>query len=184
MLPAQGAQQCPDQGGAGIEVLDKDVGLLVGQHVPQHTAAHAGDDAHKHQQEQVIVLCLLKGALNAHHRKKAQADGVQPQHDQLIGAALYRQQMPHGGQEHQGRHTHGHQGIHRLAEHHRRRDAQGQVPDNAAAAGGTHAQDHHAEGIQLALEPGQSAGGGKNRRTDDLQYKKYRFRHENRPFPT
>lgn len=69
--------------------------------------------------------------------------------------------MPHGGQEHQGRHTHGHQGIHRLAEHHRRRDAQGQVPDNAAAAGGTHAQDHHAEGIQLALEPGQSAGGGK-----------------------
>ena len=63
-------------------------------------------------------------------------------------------------------------------------DAQGQFPDNAAAAGGTHAQDHHAEGIQLALEPGQSAGGGKNRRTDDLQYKKYRFRHENRPFPT
>ena len=57
-------------------------------------------------------------------------------------------------------------------------------PDNAAAAGGTHAQDHHAEGIQLALEPGQSAGGGKNRRADDLQYKKYRFRHENRPFPT
>ena len=163
-------------------MLDEDIGLLVGQHVPQHAAAYAGDDAHEHQQKQVIVLGLLKGALNAHHREQPQTDGVQPQHHQLIGPALHRQQVPHRRQEHQGRHPHGHQGIHRLAEHHRRGDAQGQVPDDPAAAGGAHAQDHHAEGVQLALKPRQGPGGGKNRRSHDFQYEKYRIGHKNRPF--
>ena len=41
----------PGQGCGGIYVLDKDIGRIARQNIPQHAASRTCDHAYKHQQE-------------------------------------------------------------------------------------------------------------------------------------
>ena len=53
--PEQGAEDSSHQRGAGINVLDEDVGHLTGKDIPDYAAANTGNHAHKNQQEATAV---------------------------------------------------------------------------------------------------------------------------------
>ena len=79
-MPQQTAHQRSCQRRAGVDVFDEDIGSVPGHYVSQETAAHAGDDAYEHQQEDCGLGHMGVGRADAHYGEDAKARGVHPEH--------------------------------------------------------------------------------------------------------
>ena len=175
--PAQRADQRADDRRAGVEMPHEDIRPLAGEDVAQHAAAHAGDEADEDQQEQRIILRLLVRALHAHDRKDAEADRVhheqQPVKDRLVPADT----RAHMRQKHQNGDGGRRERIDGVLKCDRRRDAEDEVTDDAAAHGRADPKHDDAEQVHLLLDADDGAGHGEGDGSDQLEHKDKDIRH-------
>ena len=158
-------------------MLDEDVGGVAGQHVTEHAAAHAGDHAHEGQQEDAVGAGYAVGALNADHGEYAQSDGVHQQHDYVVQTAPPLQAAPDGGEKDGDGGGDGNQGVDRVLKGDRGRDPQDQVPDHAAADGGTQTEDGDAKDIHALFQADHRTGCSKGDGANQFQNEEKGLRH-------
>ena len=173
--PQSGAQRRPGQGGASVDVLDENIGHLLGQQVPEHAAPHAGDRSNKDQQEEGGMARPGERQLHARHGKDAQSQGVHPEQQPVVPALVVHQHPPHPPGEEHRRGRQGQNGVGRVPEGHRGRQAQNQVPDDPAAGGGGQAQNAHPEDVHIFIQADHGPGGGKGQRPYDVDNKNKRI---------
>ena len=159
-------------------MLDEDIGPVAREQVAHHAAAHAGDHRHKQHQKQVFLIARANGDPGTVHRKNAQPGRVGDQHQRVVQLAAVEQHPPHHRGKHEQRRDNGHQHIFGIQKSGGRGQPQQQIPQNAAAHGGGHAQHAHAEDIHIFLQPGHRAGKGERHRAYDLQNQDEQFHDE------
>ena len=178
--PGQGQQQPSGDGGYGIDVLQEDIRDPPGQHVPEGAAAYGGEEAQKHQQEDIVPVA----ASDAHHDpvygKGRQAQGIEPEEHLVIEGGQHPGHMgvKKHQQEHNGGHHCGDDNIDGIPAHGRRDAAHYHIPEAAAAAGGGNGQDQGAEEIHFFTDADQCPGDGKGNGADEVEKNNQRFRHK------
>ena len=166
--PQQRAGQRTDQRGAGVDVLDQNERQIARQHVADHAAANACQDADEDQKEGAALRIERQRVPDAHHREDAQTDGVHDQKHRIEQLLIMHQVMPQPRNKQQNGRCGGDDDAQRIAEGERRRDTENQISQNAAADGGDDAEHDHAEQVHALFHCDQRTGRGKGNRADQL----------------
>ena len=147
---------------------NKDIGPFPGEHVTQHAAAHAGNEADENGQEQRIVFRLPVCALDADNREHAKADRVHHQQKPVKDRLMPPDTGAHMRQEHENGHGGRRECVDRILKRRGRRDAENEVADNSAADRRADAEDDHTEQIHLLFDADNGAGNGKRDSADEF----------------
>ena len=99
--PQHGAQHRARQRGAGVDVLDEDIGRVPGQYIAHDTAADARQQADEHEKIGAAVRREVHGVPDAHDREDAQAERVEQEHRRVEPALIVHQAVAQEGQEEQ-----------------------------------------------------------------------------------
>lgn len=90
MPPQHGAEHCTRERGAGVNVLDENIGHVPGQYIAHDTAADAGQQADEHKKIGAAVRREVHSVPDAHDGEYTEADGV---HEQVSWVRLPSQQI-------------------------------------------------------------------------------------------
>lgn len=167
--PKKGRDQSSGQGGAGIDVLDENIGSVSGQNIPKDTAANAGDDPHEGHEKQTIVPGEGEGGPDADDGENTQSQSVHGKQQPVIGLMVAMEQLPDKGKEDNDGGNQGCCGIDGILKGGRRGDAQHQIPDDTAAYSGHKSQNHNTENIHVLFDAGHGSGNGKGNGAYELE---------------
>ena len=177
-LTCQGLEEDADYGAkqrrAGVDVFYEDIGRVAGQHVAQDAAAHAGHYADEDEQERPVLSRLQRRA-DARHGEGPEAEAVHHQHCKVIKLVPSLEPAAAGHDENRYRRRHGEAGVYGVLEGPRRRAAEDEVADDAAAHGCRQAQYGHAEDVHVLAYARHRARGREGQGADELQHKDERI---------
>ena len=157
--PAEQKHARPGERGARVDVLAEDIGHVARKDVAQHAAAGAGEHADEKQQQHAAAVRLPDGGGDAGDGEDAKARRVHEQQRRVEELLAARERPAHGREEQHHRNDQRHDQVDRVLKRLRRRDADDQVADDAAAHGGDHAENGHAEDVHPLFDARQGAAG-------------------------
>ena len=155
-------QQAPGHGGDGVNALIQHLGHGVGQHIPDHAAAHAGCHAHQNDEDGIGKAVFADGDVHAHNGEGGKAQCVKDIVDRVkplfVGPVAC---SPDAGvhKHHQGEEGH-HADVDKAGEHSGRELPQQDIPHNPAAQGGDHGEKQYAEGVRPPFYAHHGPGDG------------------------
>ena len=98
-LPQQIAEETAENGSAGVNVFDENIGAVAGKDIPKKTAADSGNDADKDYEKHIFVISGLNRHSHTADRECAEADGIGDEHYGIVDFQIFAAEPPHGRQE-------------------------------------------------------------------------------------
>ena len=157
-----------DQGGAGVKMLDEDIGTVLGEDITEDAAANTCDHAHENKEEEVDLTHFLIGNVNAYHGENAKTQGVHDADGQVIRRLVAEKKLSHSRHEGDEGGNDGDHGVQRIGKGGGRGDAQHKVTDDAAPHSGHKTENGNAENVHVPLDACQRSRPGKGNGADDL----------------
>ena len=178
-LPQEQIENAARNGRAGVDVLAQDVGHIPGEHIAQHAAARAGQQADKHQQQRIRAPGEGDGGVHARDREDAEPGRVHDEHERVEHALAAPDEAPHEREKQHDRHAECDEQIDRVLKRARRGQPHDEIAQDAAADGRRDAQQPHAEDIHMLFDAEHRAADGERDRPGQFKQKEKGFhRHD------
>ena len=152
-------------------MLDKDIGAVPCQNIPEDAAADPGNNPQGNGKEEVFTVSGTLDGIDADSGKDAEPEGICQKDDavkvvflQKMGGSDRRNKRDDGGDR-------GGRRIDRPRKQNGRHFSQKEIPENPAATGCYDAHNAHAQHIHLFLDGGNGTGNRKGNRADDFKNK-------------
>ena len=152
-------------------MLAQDVGHISGEHVAQHAAARAGQQADKDQQQRVGAPGEGDGGVDARDREDAEPGRIHEQHERVKHALAAADEPAHEREKQHDRHAERHEQIDRVLKRARRGQPHDKIAQDAAADGRRDAQQPHAENVHVLFDAEHRAADGERDSSGQLEQK-------------